>query len=57
MNPGLLTLSFVSNYVLLPTKEECRMALGYVWVTIPGKHPRIYIIKIITIWISLVPNG
>ena len=57
MNPGLQTLSFVSNYVLLPTKEECRMALGYVWVTIPGKHLRIYIIKIITIRTSLVSSG
>lgn len=57
MNPGLQTLSFVSNFVLLPTKEECRMALGYVWVAIPGKHLRIHIIKIITIQTSLVSSG
>lgn len=42
LNPGLLTLSSMPNYLLLPTKEECRRAFGYVWVTIPEKHTIIY---------------
>lgn len=46
LNPGLLTLSSMPNYLLLPTKEECRRAFGYVWVTIPEKYTIIKIIKI-----------
>lgn len=30
------------QYLLLPTKEECRGTPGYVWATIPQKHPMAY---------------